>query len=65
MLRQRRSDDGDNGGGGMFETRVSRQKQDSREKEEQRPLNRINSSKIRPTRPVLTRHEDAMVHLLT
>ena len=45
MLRQRRSDDSDNGDGGVLKTRVSRQKQGSKEKEEERPLNRFYSNK--------------------
>ena len=44
-LRQRRSDDGDNGDSGVLKTRVSRQKQGSKEKEEERPLNRFYSKK--------------------
>jgi len=39
-VRWRRSDDGDNGDGGV-RTRVSRQKQGSKEKEERMPLNRF------------------------
>ena len=45
MLRRRRSDDGDNGDGGVLKTRVSRQKQGNKEKEEERPLNRFYSNK--------------------
>ena len=45
MLRWRRSGDDDNGDGGVLKTRVSRQKQGSKEKEEERPLNRFYSSK--------------------
>jgi len=45
MLRRRRSDDGDNGDGGVLKTRVSRQKQGSKEKEEERPLNRFYSNR--------------------
>ena len=41
MPRQRRSDDGDNGDDRVLKTRVSRQKQGSKEKEEERPLNRF------------------------
>ena len=59
-VRWRRSDDGDNGDGGV-RTRVSRQKQDSKEKEKRRPLNRF----LRPIRPVLIRHENATVHFPT
>ena len=44
MLRWRHSDDGDNGDGEVLKTRVSRQKQGSKEKEE-RPLNRFYSNK--------------------
>ena len=40
-LRRRCSDDG----GGVLKTRVSRQKQGSKEKEEERPLNRFYTSK--------------------
>jgi len=53
MLKWRRSDDGDNGGGGVLKTRVSRLRQGSKEKEEEeRPLNRFYSSKTRPIEPV-------------
>jgi len=45
MLRRWRSDDGDNGDGGVLKTRVSRQKQGSKEKEEERPLNRFYSNR--------------------
>ena len=45
MLRWRRSDDGDNGNSGVLKTRVSRQKQGSKEKEKDRPLNRFYSNK--------------------
>jgi hypothetical protein len=41
MLRRWRSDDGDNGDGGVLKTSVSRQKQGSKGKEERRPLNRF------------------------
>ena len=44
-LRRRRSEDDDNGGGGVLKTRVLRQKQGSKEKEEERPLNRFYSNK--------------------
>ena len=44
-LRRWRSEDGDNGGGGVLKTRVSRQKQGSKEKEEERPLNRFYSNR--------------------
>ena len=44
-LRRRCSDDSDNGGGGVLKTRVSRQKQSSKEKEEERPLNKFYSNK--------------------
>ena len=43
-VRWRRSDDGNNGDG-RVRTRVSRQKQGSKEKEEERPLNRFYSNK--------------------
>ena len=45
MLKRWRSDDGDNGNGRVLKTRVSRQKQGSKEKEEERPLNRFYSNK--------------------
>ena len=45
MLRRRRSDDDDNGDDGVLKTRVSRQKQGNKEKEEERPLNRFYSNK--------------------
>ena len=45
MLRRRRSDDGDNGDGGVLKTRVSRQKQGCEEKEEEMPLNRFYSNR--------------------
>ena len=45
MLRRRRLDDGDNGGGGVLKIRVSRQKQGNKEKEEDMPLNRFYSNK--------------------
>ena len=44
MLRRRRSDDDDNGDDGVLKTRVSRQKQGNKEKEE-RPLNRFYNNK--------------------
>ena len=44
-LRWWRLDDGDNGGGGVLKTRVSRQRQGSKEKEGERPLNRFYSNK--------------------
>ena len=45
MLRWRRSGDGDNGGGRTLKTRVLRQNQGNKEKEEKRPLNRFYTSK--------------------
>ena len=44
MLRRWRSDDGDNGDGGVLKTRVLRQKQGSKEKEE-RTLNRFYNNR--------------------
>jgi len=44
-LRRRRSKDCDNGDDRILRTRVSREKQGSKEKEEERHLNRFYSSK--------------------
>ena len=59
-VRRRHTDDGDNGDDGV-RTRVSRQKQGSKEKEKRRSLNRF----LRLIRPVLIRHENATVHFPT
>ena len=48
-----------------MKARVSRQRQGTKEKEEKGPEIDFTPVKTWPTRPVLTWHEDAMVHLPT
>ena len=51
-LGRRRSGDGDNGGGGFLKARVSRQEKGSKEKEDERSLNRFYSDKNGPPGPL-------------